>query len=816
MKSTVLVLLALGVFNAAPVMAQSGPPAAPAGEIRGVVVDAESNAPISAASVAVWSKADSSLVAGAIVRQDGTFRIEGLRPGAYYLRLTMIGYASQATPVINITAAAPRATLGNLKLVRQAVEVAAVEATADRTVIIAPDRNSYRVKDVAPAAANASDVLENVPAVQVDVDGKVSLRGNENVVVQINGRPSPIRGAQLAGFLKQMPANTIERIEVVPNPSAKQDPEGMAGIINIVMKQGVDLGTSGGFNGLATSEQRFSIGGNIGHQSGPIALNANYGFLSDERVMLGTNDRTRFGVSSSPLSVTEQDLSGETSMRSHNFGLNGDYSFSKRDVLSVNTQLNYRTMADGQLSAYNILNGTGSVVDTYDRFRDNDQKNVLGDAGVAFKRTIAAQKNEWSVETRFNRQDDTDYSLLYRLTGGTANLDNEINDLSSLTNQLTLQFDVTRELSKSVKLETGYKGNSRWMDRDFDASKDLQGTGNWQPSDLSNGLEFDEMVNAVYAVFSKAGKKFDYQGGLRGEYATRDFTLKNTGVDYPHNYWSLFPSALINYKMNDKTQTKLSYSRRVRRPGTQELNPFPQFFDLQNVFLGNPELDPEYTDAIEVSYQRSGVLGSLQVTPFYRRTTNVIRVEINTADTVSNREVTTISFKNLDHSSSWGADINTQWKLSKAFSGITGLNIFKIVTDGGSESNLSSNAISWQARFNGTYAVNPTTAIIGGGFYRAPTNIERGRFAGMAGTNLAVRKTFNNNKLTAIVRMQDMLHTAKFRVNVRNDDIAQLTTREFNSRQLVMSMQYTFGQTPRLRQRRPDDQPAPSSNPFGS
>src|SRR5690606_6336043 len=250
----VAVLAGVLTVSAAPLHAQAPPtrasaaqaPAAGPGAIRGVVVDGDAGTPIAAASVAVHGNAGSTLVAGAITGENGTFNIEGLAPGSYTVRITMLGYATLTTDALSLDAAKPRADLGQIRLVRQAIEVTGIEATAERQMIIAPDRNSYRARDVAPGAASASDVLENVPAVQVDADGKLSLRGNENVVVQINGRPTPMRGPQLAGYLRQLPANTVERIEVVPNPSAKQDPEGMAGIINIVMKQGVDLGTSVG------------------------------------------------------------------------------------------------------------------------------------------------------------------------------------------------------------------------------------------------------------------------------------------------------------------------------------------------------------------------------------------------------------------------------------------------------------------------------------------------------------------------------------------------------------------------------------------
>ena len=334
--------------------------------------------------------------------------------------------------------------------------------------------------------------------------------------------------------------------------------------------------------------------------------------------------------------------------------------------------------------------------------------------------------------------------------------------------------------------------------------EDPSGTGDWVISDLSNTLQFDERVNAVYGVLSQGLGKLDLQAGLRAEYASRDFALAD-GDSYPHSYGSLFPSALVSYRLNDRSQARLSYSRRIRRPSTQELNPFPSFFDAHNVFFGNPRLGPEYTDAIELGLQRSGRLGSLQLSPFYRRTTDVIRVDINTADEVFGREVTSISFRNLDTSTSWGADVNGQMRLGSVFSGLAGFNVFKMVTDGGSESTLSSDAVTWMGRVNGTFTVRPGTTLQANYFYRAPMNIERGRFHSQSGANVAIRQNLNQRAI-ATLRLSDPFNTNRFRVEVGDDNIVQLTSRSFNSRAVYLTFQYNAGQAPRLRQRQEEQQ----------
>ncbi len=789
------------------------PPQAGSGEVLGTVIDRDSNTPLARASIAVRSKADSSLVAGAIATDAGAFRVQGLAPGAYYLRITTIGYAPRFQE-FSIAPAAPRAAVGSIALSRVALALQGVEVTAERpTVSIEPDRNAYRAKDVAPAAGNASDVLDAVPSVQVDVDGKVSLRGNENVAVQINGRPSPIRGTQLGAYLRGLPANIVDRVEVIPNPSARYDPEGMAGIINIVLKQNTDLGVSGGATLGVAETDRYNASGNIGYQSGPLTIATNIGLNSDDRRIVGINDRERFDALSFPLSITEQDVLGRNGNVGMNLTTSVDYRLNSRDVLSNALSLNRRSSDDATVSTYSELNGSRLLLDRYNRLRDTDVKALMFDYTTAIKRTFTARKHELSAEMRFNRAADDDFTSLWRqplgAAGTPARLELETNDVDALAQQLVGQIDYTRTLGSGVKLETGYKGNARWLDRDYLVRKDALGTGNWVDSDLSNSFEFDENVHAAYGVLSRGVGKFELQGGLRAEYASRDFSLADPAESYPHSYTSLFPSGVAMYKVSDATQAKVSYSRRIRRPGTQELNPFPAFFDIQNVFLGNPELNPEYTDAIELGLSRTGALGSIQLSPFYRHTTDVIRVIINTADVVDGRDVTSVSFKNLATSNSWGTDVNGSLKLGKRFNGFAGFNVFKMVTDGGSESSVSSDAVTWMSRVNGTAQVTPLLTFQASYFYRAPMQIEGGKFSSTQMANLSLRQKLDGDKATVSLRVSDPFNTMRFKIRAGDDNLIQLTERRFGARAVFLTFQYAFGQAPKIRQPRPDDAPAP-------
>ncbi|HUQ98436.1 MAG TPA: outer membrane beta-barrel family protein, partial [Gemmatimonadaceae bacterium] len=514
-------------------------------------------------------------------------------------------------------------------------------------------------------------------------------------------------------------------------------------------------------------------------------------------------------------SFTNQNLFGDTGNRGYNSTSSIEYKVTPRDVVANSLMLNRRRGTDGQLSEYTELDATQTPTDEYLMLRDNLTRGWLFDNTVSWKRTLEPRKHELATELRFNRSVDDDGTNLARQelappasTGAQSALERD--DVNAVSKQLNAQLDYTRTMTARTKLETGYKGTERWLDRDYRVMKDALGDGNWVASSLSNAFNFDETVHAGYAVLSETIGKFDLQQGLRGELAERNFTLGSQ--NYPKKYNSLFPSAVFMYKPTDAIQAKLSYSRRIRRPGTQELNPFPVFFDQQNVFIGNPNLNPEYTDAFELGLSKTGQLGSIQLSPFYRRTTNVIRVNINTDAVIDGRSVTSVSFENLATGTSWGSDLNGNLKLGPKFNGFAAFNVFKMVTDGGSQSALSSNAVTWSTRFNATTQFTPTVSLQAFYFYRAPVNIEKGRFEAQQMFQMSMRKKLYGDKASFSVRVADPFNTLKFRVKAGDDNITQLTERRFGVRATYFTFQYNFGQAPKIRLPKEEAPPPPVFN----
>ena len=274
----------------------------------------------------------------------------------------------------------------------------------------------------------------------------------------------------------------------------------MAGILNIVLKQTVDLGRSGGFTIGASTADRYNASANFGYQGGPITLFTTYGYTSDERQVAVVNDRTRLGAQRSPLFYTEQDIDGTALNHGHNFNASLDYRLNPKDVVFTSVMLNRRNLSDESLAGYLELNDSRTLVDRYLRTRDVANSNWLIDGTLGYRRVLKPQRHELSAEVRLSRTDDEDRNRVWREgldavgRGDGAAFDLESNALDALTRQLIAQVDYTRMLTAGTKLETGYKGNARWLDRDFNVLVDPLGSGEWEVSDLSNAFAFDEQV----------------------------------------------------------------------------------------------------------------------------------------------------------------------------------------------------------------------------------------------------------------------------------------------------------------------------------
>ncbi|HEY0036027.1 MAG TPA: TonB-dependent receptor, partial [Longimicrobium sp.] len=579
-------------------------------QLRGSVLDAGTGRPIPSATVAVWSRADSVLVGGAVTRADGSFRVDGLRPGRYYLRVTHIGHTSATSADITVAQGASSADAPVVRLAASAVQLEGITATAERSEVrMSADRNTYATRDMPSAAGgNTTDVLRNVPAVEVDQDGRVSLRGSQNVAVQINGRAAPMTGDQLGQYLQQLPANVVDRVEVVPNPSAKYDPEGMAGIINIVLKQNADLGLSGGTTLSAGTSDRYNGSGNLGYQRGPLTLFGSYGYFGDGRRSRGFNNRANLDFDNgAPLNFTDQLSSGRVRMESHTVNTNAEVKLGPTQSLAATLMGSLRDFTNRTHNDRTLLNADRQAIGRFDDLQRLTSDDQTFDGTLSFRNVVKPRQNELSVEARFNRNafEQGNAFTQQPLDGNGAPLGIQPTRTRNLTDAVNsdayIQADLTRMLG-GVRVETGYKGQLRQVDNDLRADRYSYDTNAWVATGTGNLFELDETVNAAYGVFTRQTGKLELQGGVRLERTDRSSNRDSDNFEPFTNY---FPSALVAYNVDAARQVKASYSRRIQRPQTQMLNSFLFYEDPLNRFRGNPYLRPEYTDAFELGFQQS-------------------------------------------------------------------------------------------------------------------------------------------------------------------------------------------------------------------
>jgi ferric enterobactin receptor len=784
-----------------------------AGRITGVVVSSGTGQPVSGASVAARRMRDTALVGGGFANADGVFHIEGVGPGQYTVRVRIIGFAPVVKNEISVTPSATTVDLGRIELTPVATELEAIAVTADRAeVTVAPDRTSYTVKDM-PAASGGSavDVLRNVPSVEVDGDNKVSLRGNENVVVQINGRLSPMRGEALGNFLSQLPSNLVARIEVVPNPSAKNDPEGMAGILNIVLKENTDLGTSGGFTGGGGTTGQANASGNLGYQSGALTLFGNYGFMRDSREVLGYIDRA--GLQSGLLPYLEANIGGAQKGFSHSLNASADYKLGASNSLSSNLIVSDRSPIRTNDNLYDEFDAARDITASYRRLKLMTGDELSLDWALGYRHVASQPGDGLTTEFRVNRGNDTDHVLLTdqalsTTSGAPDGLPAlETNLTRERATQWTLQSDYTRSFSTGTKVETGYKGTLRTLDNDFDVATSSDG-GDTYASDLSrsNAFLYDEKVNAAYAVVSQGVGGFELQGGLRAELVKTAFDLANTGEAFSNSYTSLYPSAIASYALSPMQQVKASYSKRVTRPDTRQLNPFGWREDALNMFQGNPALRPQYTHAFELGFQQLFTQGTLQVTPFIRHTVDAFRF----IRTIDDAGVSVTTFNNVASSDSYGADVNGSFRFAR-LTGFGGVSLFQQVTDGSNLStDVSNTAFGWNARANATFKLSPTVDVQGFMMYRAPMNVELGRVRSQLMTNVAVRQKLFGDQASVTLRLMDPFNTMRMGFVTDDGRFYQTSQRQFGARGMSVSFSWNFGQQPRVeRQRGQEENGAP-------
>jgi outer membrane receptor protein involved in Fe transport len=776
------------------------------GELRGRLLSESDSTPVKGARVDLLRPGTLVGVARALGTDDGSWRVR-VAPGRYRLRIVAIGYAPKEVSSIEVRAEGVT-DLGTLRLaVRTPVlQQVKVEGTQD-IVALAPDRNQYVVKDMpAVRGGNALDVLRNVPSVDVDIDNVVSLRGNSGVTVQLNGRPSPLKGQQLGDFLATLSADMVERIEVVPNPSAKDDPDGSAGIINIVLKRTPDAGTSGGATVSGATNANFTGGGSLGWQKGP--WNA-FGGLSAFR-----NNQPRLDVIhrdnlfTTPTTFLDETGDRTTIQRGATLIGRVGYQLSKRDELTFDGLYTRRVEFEVDSNVYLNLAPNRAVGTATDRVTTNNNHRYNLDLTSGWRHTFAQKGHKLSADARLYRADeegplDVVAHALARDLSRTA--------LTALERQYGLQApsdnfikaDWVRPLTPWLRLDAGYKTQLQgWTTKLDTRVQNLPAaTFSPDPARISN-FTASLLTHSLYGVLNAQRGPWLMQAGLRLEQANTAFHLRTLDSTYRTHYRSAFPSGLVAYNVTSRDQVKLSFSERIRRPDPGfQIDPSLTYTDPLNISRGNPNLKPEYTRAFEVGYQRSGGGYTLQLTPFFRRTTDAIR-QIRTIDTLG---VSTRTYANVATTDAYGID-GTVGHTEGAFTGFLGASGFRQVSDAANlGTGFSATAFVWTGRANLAWRVSRTLDVQALTTWRAAQVVEQGRNGAQFRPSLAIRQKLLSDRLALTVRVLDPFNTNLERSVTIDPRFVQTSDRTRVIRALLLSANWTFGARRKQHEELPED-----------
>lgn len=761
------------------------------------MVHAVSGAAIASAMVDVANVATGTPVGRVTSTADGTFRLPGLSSGQYRVTIRALGFAPKTLPVVVLTAVRPYADLGNVALAEIPLQLQTQAVTAQRDEVqIQPDRTTYVVRDMPTTkGGTALDVLRNLPAIDVDIDNNVSLRGNTGVVIQINGRPSALKAAQLGNFLEQLPADAVDHVEIIPNPSARDDADGVAGIINIVLKQKPDAGTSGAVTLGAGTTGHLDAGTNGGWQHGPLSAYGSYSLVRDNNPRY--EDVFRRELYNTPTTYLQENGLRTQIPLVHTVTGNATYQPSDRDELSADALYSQRREWEKYGILYNTLDPAFALADVTDRHSQDVNHEGSAEAAMSYKHGFAAKGHTLSSDLRFEEHfeggptDIFDRALwpLGALPTTTLQQTRTVWTHSSTT---SLKLDYVHPLGSDLRFETGYKGDLERIRTTqdvqvFDAVQSGMITDPTQASDFA----YDEWVHDAYGMFVAHRGPVQLQGGLRAEHAAATFDLRTRGTRYDNPYNSLFPSGLVSLAVDDADQIKLSYSTRIRRPDDPDLlDPTPHALDALNISVGNPYLRPEYIRAFELGFQRTGDRVTMQLTPFYRHSLNAVR-GIRTIDTAG---VTTRSYANIATTDAAGTDATLSLGGGGRVSGFIGGTAFQQHSNAGNlDPTVSASTFGWSIRTNTAFRVSSTVDAQALVSYVGRTTVEQGWNAARTRVSFGVRDKLLADRLSLTLRVIDPFSTARECSATIDPAFTQINNRTRVIRGLQLSATWTFG-----------------------
>ena len=794
------------------------------GTIQGIIIEDETNDPLPFVTVALTPEGSNAPTAGCSTGEEGTFRLNNVKAGKYTITISFVGYLDESRN-ISITSGKSNINLGTIRLKSDRKLLKEVVVTEQRSQMsFEIDKRVFTVdQSLATTGGSASDVLAEIPSVEVDNEGTVSLRGSESVTVWINGKASGLTSDNQGDILQQLPAGSIEKIEVITNPSAKHSPEGTAGIINIVLKRDRKAGYYGSVQGGMDSRLGYNAGGNINYSSGKLDAYAGLNYRNMRFENEGITDTKYFG---------SNQYQKQTNIGSHNpnniFGRAGlTWRFTQKDELYANVMGMFGGgRHNNEISAISgPIGSDGTYADPTQRMtRTTTQQGKPTMYNVELGYT-----HRWS-DTHFidfsvgHHQWQQQRNSIYRQTTEIIGIDTissyQFQDGLNKSKSTEIKLDYEYKINDNHRIEAGYKGDLSDDNSPVITYTDEEHTQ--LDEKQYNQFRYKQNIQALYTTYSGRIGKFGYQLGLRGEY----WNVKTQSYGYEqeqsgnilgytsNNFFKLFPSAFLSYEITKGQEIQVNYTRRLRRPWGGQLNNFENISDSTNISFGNPGLTPEYSNAYELNYLKNWDNHTLSLSGYYRTTEDVIE-RISYSSGVGRVIYTT--FENVAKTQSAGLEIVSKNRLFKVLDLTTTVNLFyykldafEYIINGQTITGDADENFSWNARMTANVMLPWSISLQATGRYDAKRIVAQGYREPSYSLDLGLRKMFDQH-WSISVNARDILDSRGRHTVTINDTFYRYSENSHGGRTFGFTLTYSFGNMKAKRPDRKQMQEMPSS-----
>jgi outer membrane receptor protein involved in Fe transport len=766
------------------------------GTITGSVIDRSTNKPIEYADVSLISEKDSAVIKGTSTDSEGKFTMNGLPYGRYFIRASIVGYNFAVVTGLNININNPDIALEPIVLLQSTATTEEIVVEGEKSIIeLKPDKKVFNVtKNLTARGGTLLDLLKEIPSVVVDQDGNISMRGSDGVKITIDGKQSGLEGQGRNLILEQVPANEVESIELITNPSAKYEAEGTVGIINIKLKKnkqeafgyngnlGLNVGTGDKYSG----QFGFSV------KNKKVNLFGNYSYDLRNLTTSGFYDRDYY--SNPALSSSLQNDSGKIRGKSHLLKLGMDYNIDNNNYVGLT--FNYRNLdrTTGNTSLSKEYNGSGILSSDYLTTAVGFNKGYNLDLSTGYIHNFEKKNHVISAEISYSKdKDDKSEKFSDAYIFPVNNTPDKRNEYSiELNDAVSGKIDYVYPFSKNIKIEAGYRGSYIKRDIDFMVENYNYNLNQFETDyNQSNKYIYKEQIHALYGIFTQQIGGFGYSLGIRSEQTTTTGELQTNGERFDRNYVDFFPSASISQKLDKTSEVQLSYSRRIRRPKEKALNPFRTYMGSNSYHQGNQNLNPEYSDSYEINFIKYFSWATLTPGIFYRYSKDGISPQRKLIDSINTLTMPV----NMNNSVTYGGELIVNFQPVKFFSFNGTFNYFKTEVDAANlQSGLTNRSYSWSSRSLASLTLPSGFIVQMSYFYMGKRVTAQGTMDPFQSFDAGIKKDLFDKSLSISLRVSDIFNNSNFRVQFTDPDFYEEFERRRDSRTLMLNITYNFGQ----------------------